>query len=151
MKKILFLLMMVSAACLFNSCSKDDDDNVVEVVPKEDNNQQTNNQVEEPRYYVKYEVTCTTSKLSVNRTYTFNTETGEQTVKSVNSTKTTTWEGTYGPVKKGFQTSLRCNVETEYTSSCHGRIYVCREKEPFVIKAEGTGNTSLNLSYKIDF
>lgn len=151
MKRILCLLMLISTACLFNSCSKDDDNDVVEVIKYVEKDQQTNNQVEDTRYYVKYEVTCTTSKLAVERAYTFTTEKGEQIVKSTNSVQTTTWEGTYGPVKKGFTTSLKCQVQTEYGSSCHARIYVCREKEPFVIKAEGTGVTSLSLSYQIDF
>ena len=131
--------MMVSAACMFLSCSKDDDDN--------DNVKQP---VEETRYYVKYEVSCS-SLHNAKRTYSFSTEKGDQTVTSENH-GSTKWEGTYGPVSKMFFAKFSCTIdEKEQDCTCHARIYVSREKEPFVIKAEGTGRKSLNISYQINF
>ena len=140
--------MLISAACLFNSCSKDDDD-VAQVEPKE---QQTNNQVEEARYYVKYEVSYKTRWLNDVVKVTYMTETGEETSRIDNGSQTGRWEATYGPLKKYRTTSLKFfNQSSHDLNTCHARIYVCREKEPFVIKAEGSGVNKLELSYNIDF
>ena len=71
---------------------------------------------------------------------------------SDNGSSTGSWEATYGPLKKGFTTYLKfVNQSTYDLNQCHARIYVSREKEPFVIKAEESGVNSLNLSYQIDF
>ncbi|MCR5130626.1 MAG: hypothetical protein K6C10_04085 [Prevotella sp.] len=149
MKKIFLLLMLALGALMVVSCSKDDDKDVINPDQQEEQQQEKEDEV---RYYVKYEATCKSQHLSVTRTYTFTTENGTQTIQETNSTKTTTWEGTYGPVKKGFKTSLKCLIgESGSLISCHARIYVSRDKEPFVIKAEGNGENSLNLEYTIDF
>ena len=133
--------MIVSATCMLLSCSKDDDDDNVE-----------NNSVEDTRYYVKYEVKITSLHTGVYRTFTFNTENGEQVLKTTNSSKSTTWEGTYGPVQKGFLTKFTCRIDgSEIDNTCQARIYVSREKEPFVIKAESSGTNKISISYKIDF
>lgn len=141
MKRLMFLLMIVSATCMLLSCSKDDDNDNVE-----------NNSVEDTRYYVKYEVKITSLHTGVYRTFTFNTESGEQVLKTTNSSKSTTWEGTYGPVKKGFLTKFTCRIDgSEIDNTCQARIYVSREKEPFVIKAESSGTNKISISYQIDF
>lgn len=148
MKRILCLLILISVSCSFNSCSKDDDD-VAQVVPKE---QQTNNQVEEARYYVKYEVSYKTRWTNDVVNVTYKTETGEETARIDNGSQTGKWEATYGPLKKYRTTSLKfVNQSSSTSNNCHARIYVCREKEPFVIKAEGSGVNRLELSYSIDF
>ena len=62
------------------------------------------------------------------------------------------WEATYGPVKKGFETYMWCiSSEDPRWTNLHGRIYVSREKEPFVLKAEGSDGDDLTLRYTIDF
>ena len=105
---------------------------------------------ESARYYVKYEVNvqnCWSSKTTY--TITFTSEDGPASivheVKGFGSIK---WEGTYGPFQKGDKVSLSAkNHQMDY----HGRIYISREKEPFVIKAEGTGAETLKLQATIDF
>ena len=141
MKRIVFLLLLLmSATFVFVSCSKDDNEDVV------------NNIEEDTRYYVKYEVKITSLHTGVYRTYTFNTENGEQVEKTKNSSRTTAWEGTYGPVKKGFLAKFTCKIDgSELDNTCQARIYVSREKEPFVVKAESSGTNKINISYKIDF
>lgn len=147
--KRLLLLMMATATLAFVSCSKDDDD-VAQVMPKEQQDQQTDNQVEETRYYVKYEVSYGTVFRNNKAKVTFMTETGLNTIQI--SGQKGSWEGTYGPLKKHQNISLKLAIDgTDNENSCHARIYVSRDKEPFVIKAEGSGVNTLELSYKIDF
>ena len=105
---------------------------------------------ESARYYVKYEVNAQNGWSSkTTHTITFTSEDGSASivheVKGFGSIK---WEGTYGPFQKGDKVSLSAkNHQMDY----HGRIYISREKEPFVIKAEGTGAEALNLQATIDF
>lgn len=105
---------------------------------------------ESARYYVKYEVNAQNGWSSkTTHTITFTSEDGPSSivheVKGFGSIK---WEGTYGPFQKGDKVSLSAkNHQMDY----HGRIYISREKEPFVIKAEGTGTETLNLQATIDF
>ena len=105
---------------------------------------------ESARYYVKYEVNVKNGWSSkTTHTITFTSEDGPASivheVKGFGSIK---WEGTYGPFQKGDKVSLSAkNHQMDY----HGRIYISREKEPFVIKAEGTGAEILNLQATIDF
>ena len=105
---------------------------------------------ESARYYVKYEVNVQNGWSSkTTHTITFTSEDGPASivheVKGFGSIK---WEGTYGPFQKGDKVSLSAkNNQMDY----HGRIYISREKEPFVIKAEGTGAETLKLQATIDF
>ena len=60
-------------------------------------------------------------------------------------------EATYGPVSKDFVAQLECSVNNyNYSQTFHARIYICRDKEPFVIKAEDEDKT-ISLKYAIDF
>lgn len=128
------LLLVVSS-----SCSKEDDEKIVE----------TN---ESARYYVKYEVKYNTYHYNASRVIKFATENGIQTLDLVKQSNEVSWEGTYGPVNKNFVASINCDTPGyNYSSTIHARIYVSREKEPFVIKAEGENSHSLVLQYKIDF
>ena len=133
---VLFTLF-VSNILLFASCSASDDSEISQ---------------EEARYYVKYEVSFTTQHTNTVKNISFTTENGTEKMSFTEKKKLLSWEGTYGPVDKDFIASISCNVPS-YSYSCeiHARIYVCREKEPFVIKDEGTGKYSLNLKYQIDF
>mgnify|MGYP003466296915 FL=1 len=106
---------------------------------------------EDVRYYVKYELEAYTYHKNVPKKITFITDKGKETIE-LNDAKTHNWEGTYGPVSKGFEAQIIGELTRDYNyeREFHARIYVWREKEPFVIKAEGTG-TSVNLTYEIDF
>ena len=107
---------------------------------------------EKTRYYVKYEVTFSTQHTNTTKNISFTTEKGTETVSFTEWTKTKSWEGTYGPVDKEFKASISCVVPNyTYDSEIHARIYLSRDKEPFVIKAEGNGKYSLALQTKIDF
>lgn len=143
---LFFVTFMFSFA--FVSCSKDNDNEKKEPIATEEPVA-----IEEPaRYYVKYEVSFTTPHINPTRVVTFTTEKGTQTINLEQETKTVTWEGTYGPVDKGFKASLECSTPNyNYGGTIHGRIYVCREQEPFVIKAEGERSSPLLLDYSIDF
>lgn len=104
------------------------------------------------RYYVKYEVNFTTRHFSVEKYFTVMTDKGTEDFYFDEDSKTSSWEGTYGPVDKEFVAYIKCSVpDYKYDSEIHARIYISREKEPFVIKAEGTGTYSLNLQTTIDF
>ena len=83
----------------------------------------------------------------------FATENGIQTITINQQTNNPSWEGTYGPVDKNFTTSIECSVPNyDWRYSIHAKINVCREKEPFVIKAENESDKKpLSLQYKIDF
>ena len=107
---------------------------------------------EKPRYYVKYEVTFSTQHTNTIKNLIFTTDKGTENKSFTEWTKTKSWEGTYGPVDKDFVATLTCSVpDYDYNSEIHARIYLSREKEPFVIKAEGSGKYSLSLQSKIDF
>ena len=143
---ILFSLMAVS-------CSTDDDENdssvPVSCTTDDDENDSSDSSV---RYYVKYEVTFNSQHINANRVIKFATENGIQTMTLNQQTSGVSWEGTYGPVSNDFTASIECTTnDYEYRSNIHARIYVCREKEPFVIKAEGQDSKTVSLSYKIDF
>lgn len=107
---------------------------------------------ESARYYVKYEVQFTTQHTNTEKIVSFQTETGPMEISFTEWTKTKSWEGTYGPVDKDFVAYIKCSVpDYKYDSEIHARIYISREKEPFVIKDEGYGKYSLNLQTTIDF
>ena len=133
MKKFFYFVLCIAFFSLY-ACSSDND-----------------NLSEETRYYVKYEVEAYTQHINVPKIITFITETGKESIE-LNDKNTHTWEGTYGPVSKGFEAQIICELGKDYNyrREFHARIYVSREKEPFVIKAEDT-DTSINLTYKIDF
>ncbi|MCR5714768.1 MAG: hypothetical protein K6F98_07580 [Bacteroidales bacterium] len=133
-KSLLFFLITIVSAQMLTSCSDDDDDSA--------------------RYYVKYEVTIQTQHVNPDRTISYTDEKGNQTFVNSEWIKLWEWEGTYGPVNKNFVASLDCSTAKYDDTVIHARIYVSREKEPFVIKAEGTNtlnSKSLSLTYKIDF
>ncbi|MBQ1973282.1 MAG: hypothetical protein II222_02900 [Paraprevotella sp.] len=132
---------LILGALFFISCSKDDN---FEIPPS--------GYVNQTRYYVKYEVSFNTQHVNTVKSISFATENGTESIKFTDWTKTKNWEGTYGPVGKDFKASIRCDVENySYSSVIHARIYLSREKEPFVIKAEGEGEYSLSLQTNIDF
>ena len=107
---------------------------------------------EKPRYYVKYEVETKTNWTNTTNEIIFYSDKGLQ---SVVTTGTSTWTGTYGPLSYGHSVYLKIKrnnlKDYNYGGTNHARIYICREKEPFVVKAEATGKKDVDLTYRIDF
>ena len=135
-------IIVVLTICLL-SCSNNDD----KVEP----------QIEESRYYIKYEVTSTSKEQSpistgspgsiYEQTYTFTTERGTESITKKGD-KSYSWEATYGPFKKGTKVSLSVSP----AKINHAKIYASRDKEPFAIKREEEAkNSEISLSYTIDF
>lgn len=139
MNRLLFFFTLVCTLFIFTSCSDDDSNTIPEQEPV--------------RYYVKYEMTSKTYHDNQPRIITVNTEKGIQTITLKDTWKNTSWEETYGPVNKSFIPSLEVNIKKDdYSSTIQGKIYVSREKEPFVLKAQGSSGTySLSLTCSIDF
>ena len=136
MKK--FLLVIMALSFLLCACSSDDNDTPQKEEEKE----------EDVRYYVKYE--AKTQHINPIKTIKFTTEEGSKTIELTGSL-TSEWEATYGPVSKDFVAQLECSVNNyNYSQTFHARIYICRDKEPFVIKAEDEDKT-ISLKYAIDF
>ena len=107
---------------------------------------------EKARYYVKYEVTFKTQHTNTIKNISFTTENSTENISFTEWVKTKSWEGTYGPVDKNFKATINCVVpDYNYDCEIHARIYLSREKEPFVIKSEGIGKYSLFLQANIDF
>lgn len=110
------------------------------------------NATEKSRYYVKYDVEISTRWTNTLNTITFVTDKGVQTLTAEGNTN---WSATYGPLTLGKIVSLKIirddNKDYEYGGSNHARIYISKDQEPFVIKAEDSGGKNLNLSYTIDF
>ncbi len=153
---------------IFCSCSKDDDSSygITNTPPNtssstennddnlggKDDDKIDNEKEEDVRYYVKYKLDMPSLHINVRKTIRFVTENGVQSFDTMDMQ----WEGTYGPLKKGTKLFLECasHSQSEYNYSqtnYHGCIYVCREKEPFVIKAEDSGKHDISLLYFIDF
>ena len=142
MKYKLWLVLILSSLALI-SCSSGDD-------PTRNENPQT----EETRYYVKYEAYMPLgfSSQITSRKITYTTEKGEQNI----STSTANWEGTYGPFKKNTKVYLKVEAESggiRTDAEYYVRLYVSREKEPFVIKGEQRlkETSQLYTEYTIDF
>ena len=135
---ILFIISILPFLLL--SCSSDEDPNL---------------EPEEARYYVKYEVYMPLGsgfEATTSREIRFVSENGEQTITTSNES----WEGTYGPLKKG--TELYLSVEAKSGGirtniEYYVRLSVSRDKEPFVLKGEQRKKavSSLSTSYTIDF
>lgn len=144
MKKIFYKLAIAICAIIlsisFVSCNKDE--------PNKNNPQQT----EDTRYYVKYEIDMPSKWTNTVKKIKYVSEAGEKTF----STENKSWEATFGPLKKGDRLYLiiesQNQNEYDYVQSYNkARLYVSREKEPFVIKAESEGRCDLSLKYTIDF
>ena len=120
------------SAFMLSSCSSKEE-------PQVENNDE---------YYVKYEFSMT-SRYILENTITFTTEKGAQSV--IIKGKTQSWIATYGPLKKGTKVILNTICNNNLSATSNARIYVSKNKDPFVIKAEDSGNHSFDLSYTIDF
>ena len=129
------LILFISLLSLV-SCSKDDSNS-----PVEPGNSTQNNNV----YYVKYEVNMFVPP-RFNHVLNYTTKKGEKTT----STTSSTWEGTYGPFKKGQTVSLTATptATSSLVSTNYVRIYVSCNNSPFGIKSENTSDKNDGLSTK---
>ena len=105
-------------------------------------------------YYVKYEVYMPLGygDQTTSRQITYVSEKGTNQITIGEKS----WEGTFGPLKKGAKLSLKATaisggiwIDTDY----YVKISVSRDKEPFVLKAEDRKIESgiLEASYTINF
>lgn len=131
MKKIIALLSVLLTLLAVSSCTND------EPAPSNAQPETETGTETSANYYVKY-IAQGNRNAGWIKSITVNAESGEKTITQQMSA----WEGTYGPVSKGFSASIKVSGYCEKTY-----IYVCRGEEPFVIKAEG----SSSASYTIDF
>lgn len=149
--KLLTLMLIASLACVcFVACGDNKEDEPE--IPNQTETPAQKEEVEEARYYVKYEAQMPSKWTNTVKTITFASEKGKQIINTTEKS----WEGTYGPLKKGDKVylTIKSNNPDEYDyvqSYNHARIYVSRDKEPFVIKAESEGQEDLTLVYTIDF
>lgn len=129
------LILFISLLSLV-SCSKDDSNS-----PVEPGNSTQNNNV----YYVKYEVNMFVPS-RFKQVINYTTEKGEKTT----STTSSTWEGTYGPFKKGQTVSLTATptATSSLVSTNYVRIYVSCNNSPFGIKSKNTSDKNDGLSTK---
>lgn len=89
---------------------------------------------EEARYYVKYEVYMNINRSALGISIQCQGDKKEEHI----TTKNPSWEGTFGPFKKGQEVFLRVYSAAVVTSTSDSyvRISVSRDKEPFVLRAE---------------
>ncbi|RZK10140.1 MAG: hypothetical protein EOO46_11695 [Flavobacterium sp.] len=132
MKKIL----KITAVCLaifitISSCKK--------------NETETNTNTNDD-YYVKYAITGNGAYIYFSD-FSVNTDQGN---KSFSGYQYKSWTQTYGPVKKGFNTSV--SVKSSLVTV---EIYVSKNNGPFALKASKSGGnsstTNIAQSYTIDF
>ena len=136
----LCVLMLLCTMCLM-SCSKDSDGNNTPEIPQE-----------EDRYYVKYEmqVNPCTSQAVWSTTVSCLGDKGAINIEL----KERKWEATYGPIRKDSHLYLHVNCSLSPASNVdsYARIWVSKNKEPFVLKAEDRGQkSSLHAMCDIDF
>lgn len=93
------------------------------------------NDGDEANYYVRYSVSARSSAYAIN----FATE---DDVEVYHVTTSSGYSRTCGPVRKGFKASINSSC-----SDGNVYIYVCKNSEPFVLKAYGRSSAS----YIIDF
>ena len=131
-------MLMVALMPMMTSCGDDD----------------TNETKKEfDRYYVRYEAVSKANRLSTSTCkVNYMTENGIQTVTHSHDYSqygsTWNWEGQYGPFEKGDLAKL---IITCSGASNEGRLYVSRNNEAFVVKAEGQNKDKLELEYTIDY
>ncbi|MGI6242042.1 MAG: hypothetical protein ACOYJK_00660 [Prevotella sp.] len=99
-------------------------------------------------YYIKYEVFAPILVYGRgDNTISYTNEAGVQKV----TTENTKWEITCGPVKKGFtaQLSSRTSV-TSNSSKIQIKIFVARDNEPFVLKANTEDTENASVEYTVN-
>lgn len=102
-------------------------------------------------YYVKYEVNSSTIYVGGKLNVTINTEKNENTTIVINTR--TPWETVIGPVRKGFNATLK--VEALSSSvSLYTQISISKNGSPFALKkidGSDTHRQSVQINYTIDY
>lgn len=119
------------------ACTSDND---------EDNPQEK--QEEAHVYYIKYEVLAPILIYGIgDNTISYTNETGVQKV----TTKDVKWELTCGPVKKSFTAKLSSHTSvTGNSSKIQVKIFVSRDNEPFVLKANTEEGEKASVKYTVN-
>ena len=151
MKKeaISYIMMLIIALFpIMTACGGDDEDvDVNTPVNTEKGNEEVTSPESNDNYYVKYEVEegSQNSYGRAERTVVYKDVKEEKkiTVKS-------TWDGTYGPFKKGDKVYLKAKSSSVYFKS-NARISVSKNKEAFAIQAEERESEDIKLEYVIDY
>lgn len=132
--KLFPALLLMLMFTFVTACSSDDDTYVPTTEPSGDS------------YYVKYEY-------KVEEGYINDAHHSNIVIRDVDGEKKIqaqrNWEGIYGPFKKGENVYMKGSSNFGYRVS--GKISVCKNSEPFSIKAEKTLLRTLELSYTIDY
>ncbi len=105
-------------------------------------------------YYVKYEVNSSTIYVGGKLDATINTENNNSTTIRIN--KRARWETVIGPVKNGFNASMRVTSPTETYNKLklYTNIYVSKNGSPFALKkSDGSDSPrdAVNINYTIDY
>lgn len=130
--KLFPALLLMLMFTFVTACSSDDDTYVPTTEPSGDS------------YYVKYEYKVEDGYLGAAHNIVIKDVDGEKIIQANRK-----WEGTYGPFKKGDKVYMKGSSNLGCRSS--GKISVCKNSEPFSIKAEKTKLLKLELSYTIDY
>ena len=99
-------------------------------------------------YYIKYEVLAPILVYGIgNNTISYTNEAGVQNV----TTKNVKWEITCGPVKKGFTAELSSHTSvTSNSRKVQIKIFVSRDNEPFVLKANTEDVENASVKYTVN-
>ena len=161
MKKPIVTLFVIATIplLLFCSCTKEQKDNDGIENPnygkntgynENDNSDKGNS---EKTFYVKYEMNVSYSRndKAYKLLLKYISESGEKTLnKDLTRKKKFSWDGTFGPFKKGQQVKLDCNTDIgQYPSNLYrgvgdyyGRILVKEGDGEYVVKDEKTSGTT---------
>ena len=137
LQKYYLLLMLVIALPMLMSCSKDNDDK-----PFFDKGTDV-------QYFVKYEASSSSRSgygADIHVEYTSEDLKTQKYSKAVRIIKSVSWNGTFGPFKKGQVVTLSVSG----SDIVSGRISIAADNAPFCTKKEGEGTYSLKLSYEIE-
>ena len=137
MKKLILFLFAIFLLC---ACSKDEPD-----CPQNPDNPSSTENV----YYVRYEVKMYVPEPRFKLNVAYTTEVGEKSISLAGST----WEGTYGPFKKGQTVHLSASTSgvSSWLSTNYVRIYVSCNNSPFGIKSEKNEDYNYGLSTSYTF
>ena len=137
-----FIFAIFGIVFVFTSCEKENNcDNVYE----ENGNDE---------YYVKYEVNSSTIYTGGKLDVIINTENNETMPIIIN--KRVLWETVIGPVKKGFNATLKVSspTETHNKLKLYTKIYVSKNNSPFALKKNNGSDVPrdfVQINYTIDY
>jgi DnaJ-class molecular chaperone len=105
-------------------------------------------------YYIKYEVKSSTIYIGGKLNIELTNENNQKTTMQIPTR--TPWEAIIGPVKKGFNATLKVNeAGNNYGQlKIDTQISVSKNDSPFAIKEINNSNdprTSVEINYKIDY